>query len=180
MIEGNSPRVGFKGGRGEKYPRTVSRLFVEGPCCDSFGQGRALYAGTAGNWPWNIYEAVSPPPGGRARTSPPIPMHPGLSTGLRQQLLWSPRVEGTITGVYVRVACTQIQDSIRPLWECTKIAANKRRTLSLYLSLSFLLPISLFSRASMCLYTPTYTHIRLWKAYMYIYTRVQTFGRRLL
>lgn len=84
---GKLSRVGFKGGRGEKYPRTVSRLFVEGPCCDSFGQGRALYAGTAGNWPWNIYEAVSPPPGGRARTSPPIPMHPGLSTGLRQQLL---------------------------------------------------------------------------------------------
>lgn len=32
---GKLSRVGFKGGRGEKYPRTVSRLFVEGPCCDS-------------------------------------------------------------------------------------------------------------------------------------------------
>lgn len=159
MIEGNSPRVGFKGGRGEKYPRTVSRLFVEGPCCDSFGQGRALYAGTAGNWPWNIYEAVSPPPGGRARTSPPIPMHPGLSTGLRQQLLWSPRVEGTITGVYVRVACTQIQDSIRPLWECTKIAANKRRTLSLYLSLSLFFYPSRFSLELVCACIHPRTHI---------------------
>lgn len=169
MIEGNSPRVGFKGGRGEKYPRTVSRLFVEGPCCDSFGQGRALYAGTAGNWPWNIYEAVSPPPGGRARTSPPIPMHPGLSTGLRQQLLWSPRVEGTITGVYVRVACTQIQDSIRPLWECTKIAANKRRTLSLSLSLFSFTHLAFLSSLYVLVYTHIHTYTPVESVHIYIY-----------
>lgn len=32
-------RVRFKSGRGEKYPRTVSQLFVEvAPCRDSFGE----------------------------------------------------------------------------------------------------------------------------------------------
>lgn len=67
--------------------------------------------------------------------------------------------------MYVRVACTQIQDSIRPLWECTKIAANKRRTLPLSLSL-FFYP----SRFSLVC-TLVHTYINLWKAYIYIYTR---------
>lgn len=33
----------------------------------------------------------------------------------------------TAPGVWVRVACTQIQDSIRPLRECTKIAGEQKK-----------------------------------------------------
>lgn len=167
MIEGNSPGLGL---------RVVEVKNIQGRCLDFSSKALVAIRSARGERCTLVQREIGRgiftrrSRGGRARTSPPIPMHPGLSTGLRQQLLWSPRVEGTITGVYVRVACTQIQDSIRPLWECTKIAANKRRTLSLYLSLSLFFYPSRFSLELVCACIHPRTHIYACGKRTYIYT----------
>ena len=96
-----------------------------------------LCSRTTENWPWNIYEAVFTYTWSLNITiTQPIPtrvpIHPQpIETSIfcdrRERKREREREREMITGVYVRVSCTQIQDSIRPLRECRKIAGEQKK-----------------------------------------------------